>query len=375
VTRVRLLGLLLLASLAATLSAAAMPERVLAGDAISYRQRMGELFAGQWPYLDFDFEHLPGAVVPMAAAWVLGGSSSLSAYAISLSIVSMLLLAITAWVLYDLETILPPGLAWRWLLAVIPLLPFLLFRNDAWSVLLLVAAFWVGATRAGDGSGWAWVGVLTKFWPVVWAVVEWWRGKRARAVMTVLLGLGMLFLLRSGPVLRVQRPTGIHSETLASSVLGIFGHLSGVPPVLRETSALYMEASWWAHLINLLPASALILIVLLLKGAAFDWRRAWLMTGVLVGSVIIASPLLSTQFVSWLTPFAASKPTFARQMFVINLLSLLMILNYDDAVSGELTWFLLALARNVLLLFLLLFMAVHLIGGQRQLPSIQQVNA
>jgi hypothetical protein len=277
--------------------------------------------------------------------------------------------------LYGLETVLLAGLAWRWLLAVIPLLPFLLFRNDAWSVLLLVAAFWVEATRAGNGSGWAWAGVLTKFWPVVWAVIEWWRGKRARAVITVLLGLGMLFLLRSDPVLRIQRPTGIHSETLASSVLGIFGHLSGLRPALRETSALYMEAPLWAHMINLLPASALILFSLLMKGSVFDWRRAWLMTGVLVGAVIVASPLLSTQFVAWLTPFAALKPTFARQMFVINLLSLVMILNYQAAVNGELTWFLLALARNGLLLFLLIVMVVHLKGRQGRLPSIQQANA
>jgi hypothetical protein len=374
-TKAKLVGFLLLACVAATLTAAAMPDRILAGDAISYRERMHELFQGQVPYLDFDFEHLPGAIVPMAAAWVLGGSMGLPQFAISLAVVSSVFLLLTGLALSDLERILERGLAWRWLVSVMPLLPFLVFRNDSWPVLLAVAAFWAASIRGRSGSLLAWAGVVTKFWPVTWAAVEWLRGRRYRAAFTALLGVAMLVLLRSDSVLRIQRPSGVHSETLASSVLGIVGTLTGTPLSLMETSALYLEAPWWAHLINFVPAVAVALMAFYFMGHEFDWRRAWLFVGTVVGATMIASPLLSTQFMAWLTPFAALKPTHAKVMGVINILSLAMILNYNRAVEGNLEWFVLALARNATLLGLLILMALQLRSMRDSDSSIQLMFA
>ena len=78
-----MLGLLIVACLAAVTIAASLPETILAGDAVNYRERMISLFAGQMPYRDFAFEHQPLMVVPMAVAWLAGGFSSQPAYVLA----------------------------------------------------------------------------------------------------------------------------------------------------------------------------------------------------------------------------------------------------------------------------------------------------
>jgi hypothetical protein len=108
-----------------------------------------------------------------------------------------------------------------------------------------------------------------------------------------------------------------------------------------------VESGWWAQLINLLPG--LILATLAISGirTPFDWRKAWLLFGALVGAVMIASPLLSTQYMSWITPFAAFRRSWAFLMLLINLLSLVVVLLFDRALLGDVTWFVLTVVRNV----------------------------
>jgi hypothetical protein len=108
-----------------------------------------------------------------------------------------------------------------------------------------------------------------------------------------------------------------------------------------------VESRWSAQLINLLPG--LILATLAFSGvrAPFDWRKAWVLFGALVGAVMIASPLLSTQYMAWITPFAAFKRSWAFFMFLINSLSLVVVLLFDRALLGDVTWFVLTFLRNV----------------------------
>jgi hypothetical protein len=121
----------------------------------------------------------------------------------------------------------------------------------------------------------------------------------------------------------------------------------GDPVGLHQTSALYVESGWSAQLINLLPG--LILASFAISGirTPFDWRKAWVLFGAVVGSVMIASPLLSTQYMSWITPFAAFRRSWAFLMLLINSLSLVLVLFFDSALLGEISWFVLAVLRNV----------------------------
>ena len=81
----RIVLAVIVASVASVLLAAVLPETILAGDAEAYRARMAEMFSGRLPYLEFNFEHLPGAIIPMSIAWLLGGSQSLQAFALALA--------------------------------------------------------------------------------------------------------------------------------------------------------------------------------------------------------------------------------------------------------------------------------------------------
>ena len=364
---------IVLASAASVLLAAALPETILAGDAEAYRDRMAKMFSGRVPYIDFNFEHLPGAIAPMSIAWLLGGSQSLQAFALALAGFSALLISITGVLLVDLEDKFGTGLAIRWVGALVPLLPFLLFRNDSLSVLFAVGAFWT-ATRPRSGRAHgilpAWLGIGTKLWAGSWAAIEWWRGRRGWAVATAILTLGTLVLLRTPPVLAIQRPIGVHTETLAGSLLGAVRHLRALPLRLHQTSALYIEAEWWAHLINLVPAIALAVAALSIIRRGFSWPDAWVLFGVLTGCLMLASPLFSTQYMAWVSPFASTRRQPWLILVMTNTLSLALIVTWNRGLEGSGWWFWLGVGRNLIFLTLL----VALVGGLLRSPSLSPLG-
>lgn len=356
---------LVLGSVTAVLIAAALPSSILPGDAEPYRLRMAQLFSGKIPYLEFDFEHLPGAIVPMAAAWLLGGSSSLQFYVLALAGVSTICLLATGTVLQRLESALGAGLAWRWALGVLPLLPFVLFRNDPWPVLLTVVAFALGVGHSKSDSLLVALGAVSKFWPATWSVIDWWRGRRLQALLIAGIGVTMLGLLRTDAVTRIQRPVGIHTETLAGSLLAVVRSVQGRPLGLQQTSALYIEAAPWVTLANALPGLVIAALVLTGLRRPFSWPRAWTTFGLLVGGIVLASPLFSTQYLAWLSPFLATRTTWLRSAFAINVASLGIILAFDAGLRGEIWWFGALVVRNLALLALLSYLALRERGAVR----------
>jgi hypothetical protein len=355
------------------LLAAGLSDTILAGDAEAYRARMAKMFSGGVPYFDFNFEHLPGAIVPMSIAWLLGGSQSLQVFAFALAGLSALLVAITGILLVDLEDELGSGIGIRWLAAVVPLLPFLLFRNDSLSVLLTVAAFWTATRQGSLGGGGiipAWLGVVTKLWPGSWAAIEWWRGRRPWALATAMLTVGGLVLLRTPSVLAVQRPVGVHTETLAGTLLGAVRHMRGLPLQLRQTSALYIEAEWWAHLINVIPAIAFAVAVLSVLRRSFSWADAWVLFGALTGCLMLASPLFSTQYMAWISPFASVRRRPWIILCMTNVLSLALIVTWNRGLEGNGWWFWLGVGRNLMFLTLLSALIVGLLRS----PSLSTVG-
>jgi hypothetical protein len=348
---------LVLAGIAAVTLAAALPDTILAGDAEAYRARMVELFSGKIPYFEFPFEHLPGMLIPMSAAWLLGGWSGLSGYAFALAGISLICLLATSFFLVQVEGVIDAeGLSVRWLLLTVPLLPFLLFRNDSWSVLLLVAGIWLAMAGRHAVSGVVvGLGVISKLWPAVWAVPEWWQGKKAKAGVLVVMAIIGLAITFSPAVQSIQNPQGLHTETLMGSWFGLMRSATGVDLGLTNTAAVYIEAPSWAMLVNLAVGIALGLWSLRRLREDFSWEGALLLTGALIGAGLIASPFFSTQYVAWLAPFAAVNRRLTVPGLLISLASLVLITTWFRLFDAEVWWWGMLLARNLLL--------VGLVGG------------
>jgi hypothetical protein len=169
----------------------------------------------------------------------------------------------------------------------------------------------------------------------------------------------MLGLLRIGAVTRIQRPVGIHTETLGGSLLAVVRSLQGRPLGLQQTSALYIEAAPWVTVANALPGVAIAALVLIEIRRPFSWPHAWTSFGLLVGAIVLASPLFSTQYLAWLAPFLATRATWLRAAFVINVSSLGIILAFDAALGGEMWWFGAVVVRDLALLALLSYIALR----------------
>jgi hypothetical protein len=348
---VRLAVPLLVASVVAVLLAAALPETILAGDAAPYRERMVQLFAGGWPYFSFPFEHLPGMLVPLALPWLLGGGSGLSAYALALAGVSAaFLLATAAFLLRAEAQLAAPNLAIRWLLLTVPLLPFLLFRNDAWSILLAVAGIVLAMEGRSRASILALIaGVLSKIWPAVWAASEWWRGSRWRALALIIAAGGAVTITLTPAVQAIQDPRGLHTETLAGGMLGLGRALAGADLGIVNTATAYIAAPAWALVANLAVGGVLGVRALRPLTKPFSWEGAWGLTGALVGAGLLAAPYFSTQYVAWLAPFAAQHRRWTGPMLVVSLSSLLLIVNWHLLFAGTVWWWALLAGRNLVL--------------------------
>ena len=351
--RVSLSVLLILASAAAITLAAALPESILAGDAESYRLRMAEMFAGKLPYFDFAFEHLPGAIVPMAVAWLAGGAE-LRTYVLALAGFSTASLLAILSLLRRLEAMLDrEGLALRWVLVTVPLLPFLLFRNDSWSVFLTVLGIWLAiAGRPRLSLVTLLTGVLSKLWTAVWLVPEWWRGYRRRSLALAAAALAGLAITLSPSVQSIQDPQGLHTETIMGSVIGFVRSLAGTDLGITTTATAYIEAPGWAAVINLLIGAGLAAWNLTRLREGFSWPGAWLLTGGLVGAGLIASPYLSTQYVAWLCPFVALERRLTHLLLAINIASLVLITTWHQLFEGSLWWWSLMMSRNLALIAL-----------------------
>jgi hypothetical protein len=334
--------------------AAAFPSAILAGDPVIYRERMVELFSGKLPYVDFPFEHLPGMVIPMALAWLLGGSLSERGYLLTFAALMAILLWMSGMLIRALEArIGARGITSQWLVVLLPLLPFVLFRNDAWPLFLtLLGLYWLASGRSRLAAAVGLLATLTKLWPAVIGASAWWRGKRGAALISGPMGVGLAVLVVLSPgFATAQAAGGLHTETLIGSAVGLVRSLAGGPLGLTRTAAVYLDAPGWFQLGNLVVGGWLGWAALRAYRHARSWHQAWLLTGVAVLGLILASPYFSTQYLLWLSPFvAAASPRTVRSGMAINLLSLLLITTWWQLFTASPWWWAVLLLRNLLLL-------------------------
>jgi hypothetical protein len=289
--------------------AAVLPDSVVKNDPSFYAERIAPLFEGQLPYFQFDFEHLPLAMVPMALAGVIERTAGYSNYPI---IFWVLMSAVMFGVGYYVErvgrTLGVAGSGRRWVFIAAGVIPLVTFRVDGISLLLALMAFTYMIEAQERRSVWAMAGgIAAKGWPVTLAVVDWWRGRRRRALLTVsLTAIAGLVLLAIPGFTSGRAFTGIHVETLSGSLVGLFR--TATTPSARtvlNAGASYVEVGVWAPFLNLLVGLSLGIAVLKVLRSDFAWDKAAGVVGVSIIALLLASPLLSAQFIIWLTPFAA----------------------------------------------------------------------
>jgi hypothetical protein len=233
------------------------------------------------------------------------------------------------------------------------LLPFLLFRNDAFSILLTVAAISLAMSGRNSMSLIAAVaGILSKIWTAVLSPIYWRRGRRADGV--VLLGVAAfgLAINFSPSVQSIQQVGGLHTETLAGSVVGLFRALRGVDLDITGAATAYIDAPGWTLGFNLVIGALVGTVALKSLMSDGGWRSAWPFVGAMTVAGVLASPFFSTQYVAWFAPFTAFGRRSTFQMLAVSTMSLVLILSWFELFEGSVWWWGLLLARNVLITFL-----------------------
>jgi hypothetical protein len=359
VSRVRVTALLVVASAVGVYFAAAFSNAVLAGDALDYRGLMVEMFSGKVPFVDMAFPHLPLMVVPMALAWLVGGNQDLQTYAFALAGVSTAIIVATGLIIRRIERGLAiEDLTVRWILLTVPVLPFLLFRNDSWVVFLALAGILLAMNGKKVASALVLgAGCLAKGWPGLWGVVEWKRGNRWVAVAVAAFTLASFAVLLSPQLQAAQDSRGTHTETLAGSVTGLVRSIGGSDLRLERSAATYIDGPWWLLAVNVAFGGLIGLSAWRGLRHQFDWARSWRLMGGLTAALIIASPFFSTQYVAWLSPFAAVDRRATVMMLPVNTFSLILLTSWQEMFEGRVWWWALLVLRNLLFIMVGLYLA------------------
>jgi hypothetical protein len=255
------------------------------------------------PYRDFPVEYMP--LETLSLHLVVGDT-------IDDTVIRYAVLALIA----DLAA--AAGIAWGWrrrdalmyLLIGSPLLAFSYQRFDYVPIAFSVWAFAILVRRGDDpraGIAFA-LAILAKLWPVVLLPVLLLRqARRAIVAAAVTLGVaGLAWVAVSGPkaplqVISFRGATGWAIESTVGNLVWIITRGQIYP---QAGAARIGDAPAWAKAM---------LAVLLLGGLILIWRRAHRERAALAGSaalaavlaLLVCSPLFSTQYVAWLTPWAA----------------------------------------------------------------------
>lgn len=329
---------------------------VLGGD-VTARFRPIAVLARPW--VDEPVEFPPVAVALLEP---LGWVAPEATVGVHLLVQGLLLLAVLA--------VLAVGAGWgatrRWLVWSTPLLPLLLLRIDLPAVLACVAAIVLVRRGAPVASGVAVaVGVLAKLWPGA-LVLALWRSHRRAAVVALLLvvagtGVWMLATASDAPVqvLGFRGARGWHVESVVGSFVLL---VDGGTPAVESGAWRFGDAS-------ATPTVVLGLVALTLAVAVArrvdDVARVTL-TAVALG--LVAAPLLSPQYASWLlAPLVLVddlRPSETVAAAAVVLGSAAVVLLLSDVVTGTTTGWTVLLVRNGAVVALAALLTATGLGGR-----------
>ena len=317
---------------------------LLVGDVVARYVRIAPIDA---PWVSEPVEFPPlGVAVIEPLAWVTGRGNVLAVHMI---IQGMLLLMLWAVVWYGWGV---RGLR-RLLFWTLPMLPVLMVRIDAMSLLLVAAALVLVKRDRPVATGVAIAaGVLAKVWPgvlVLTLVRRQWKAAVAGVAATAFGALVWMALTTADAPLQVlgfRGAKGWHMESVAGTVVRL---LDGGTPELEQGAWRFGDASW---VLTLVLGVIAVAIVLWACGRIGAPERQLL---VALPVVLIASPLLSVQYAAWLAlPLALAETHWDEKVtgWIVVASSFGILWYLGDAVDGAGAGYWLLLLRNALLVVL-----------------------
>ena len=330
------------------------------------------------PYRDFAVEYPPLTLAAIELAD--GGTVRRTTVRLMWSqlLLDLVVAAVLAWG-WDRRTALAYlvlGLAFVWY-------PFLYLRLDLLSVLLAVAALALVRKRSDVNGGIsAGIACFAKVWPVVLAPTllarRSWRALVAMAG-TVIVGLGA-WIAWSGVdgLIQVFTLRGAKGWQVESSVGAVIHVLRGGRVALRQGAARIGVVHPWATITLLLVALGIVvLVVVLADRVPLDAVSIHdgLVPLALITATLITATVLSAQYVSWLLPFAAIASARRVRLvggltFTIAALSTLGLNLVKELNTGGTLPMVIVLARNMLLVVLLLICVVEIARAKQSHTSL-----
>ncbi|MFC2153304.1 hypothetical protein ACFLQ7_01565 [Actinomycetota bacterium] len=152
----------------------------IAGDPQIYGQIYDVLMPGSLPYGEAVVEHLPVMLVPIVGVGFVAALADVSFAAIWPLIA--IIAALTSVAIAGRVAL--PDYQMRYTIAILPMLPLVIYRLEIFTVMLALAAIVAYQNeRMRSGTLWTILGPLAKGWPVVLLVIPFRRGRQRLALV------------------------------------------------------------------------------------------------------------------------------------------------------------------------------------------------
>ncbi|HEY5484586.1 MAG TPA: glycosyltransferase 87 family protein [Propionibacteriaceae bacterium] len=371
---------------------------ILAGDLSLYHRWGLQLLGGSIPYLDFNVEYPPLALVPMTLPLLApphGGIDDVG-YIWRFTLAQGALATAVGWLLFEatgrsrstlvLWAVLV-GLAWA----------SVALRYDLWPVLCVLVAVVVVERNPGAAGVALGLGTMLKLYPLALLPVlgAYALARRDRAgfvrllvgcTSVVVLVMGAAWVL-AGPAslqwLLYQQERGLQIESLGAGLLLGLHVLAGQPlDVANAFGSVQVRAPGSDLLVAASPIELAVLLGVVTAVAALRFRRdyarlgrvpsssLYLASAAAIAVLLVGSKVLSVQYVIWLLPFVIFLPHRMGWLLIAITALSTAIYTTDYSALGRLETPMIAalLVRNALVLVFAAWLVVQLGARARTRP-------
>jgi hypothetical protein len=375
------------------------PTRLIfASDPSVYRRYGLQVLEGSIPYLDFNVEYPPLALVPMTLPLVApphGGVDDLG-YIWRFTLVQGALAVAAGWLLYEATGRSRSTLA-LWAVLVGLAWASVALRYDLWPVLCVLVAAVVVERRPGAAGVALGLGTMLKLFPIALLPVfgAYALARRDRAgFVRLLVGCASIVALvtavawmLAGPAslqwLSYQQDRGLQIESLGAGLLLGLHLLVGQPlDIAYAFGSVQVRAPGADLLVAASPIALAALLGVVTAVSALRFRRDYARLGRVLSSslalasaaaiavLLVGSKVLSVQYVIWLLPFVILLPVRIRWLLVAVTALSTAIYTIDYAALWRLEMPMIAalLVRNVLLAAIAVWLVVEM--GRRPPASV-----